>query len=51
MDIIEEVFTDPTCVFNFPTPDKLSPPMLRLDEAVIGYDDKIIIDKVNLNID
>ena len=52
MDIIDEVINDPTCIFNFPTPDKISPPMLRLDEAVIGYtEDKIIINKVNLNID
>ena len=52
MDIVEEVITDPTCVFIFPNPEKLSPPMLRLDEAVIGYDEnKRVIDKVNLNID
>lgn len=37
MDIIEEVIYDPTCVFIFPNPEKLSPPMLRLDEANIGY--------------
>jgi ATP-binding cassette subfamily F protein 3 len=52
MDVIEEVISDPTCVFIFPNPEKLSPPMLRLDEAVISYDGtKIIIDKVNFNID
>lgn len=51
MDVIEDIITDPTCVFIFPDPEKLSPPILRLDEAVIGYGDTIIIDKVNLNID
>jgi ATP-binding cassette subfamily F protein 3 len=52
MDIIEEVISDPTCIFIFPNPEKLSPPMLRLDEAVIGYGEtKIILDKVNINID
>ena len=52
MDIIEEVIYDPTCVFIFPNPEKLSPPMLRLDESVIGYtEDKPILDRVNLNID
>ena len=51
MDVIEEVMSDPTCVFIFPNPEKISPPMLRLDEAVIGYGEKVIIDKVNLNID
>lgn len=51
MDVIEDIITDPTCIFIFPNPEKLSPPMLRLDEAIIGYDPKVIIDKVNLNID
>jgi len=51
MDVIEDVICDPACIFIFPNPEKLSPPMLRLDEAVIGYGKTIIIDKVNLNID
>lgn len=52
MDVIEEVISDPTCVFIFPNPEKLSPPLLRLDEAVIGYNEKrIILDKVNINVD
>lgn len=52
MDIIEEVIYDPTCVFIFPNPEKLSPPMLRLDEANIGYvQGKNILEKVNLNLD
>ena len=52
MDVIEEVISDPTCVFIFPNPEKLSPPMLRLDEAVIGYNsERVILDKVNINID
>jgi ATP-binding cassette subfamily F protein 3 len=52
MDMIEDVIYDPTCIFIFPNPEKMSPPMLRLDEAVIGYSsDKVILDKVNMNID
>lgn len=52
MDVIDEVMTDPTCIFIFPNPEKISPPMLRLDEAVIGYTaDRIVLDKVNLNVD
>ena len=35
----------------FENPEKISPPMLRLDEAVIGYGDRVVIDKVNINID
>lgn len=37
MDIIDDIIEDPTCVFIFPNPEKLSPPLLRLDEADIGY--------------
>lgn len=52
MDIVDEVMYDPTCVFIFPNPEKLSPPILRLDEAIIGYtDDTVIIDRVNLSVD
>ena len=52
MDVIEDVIYDPTCVFIFPNPEKLSPPMLRLDEANIGYSSsKIILEKVNMNLD
>jgi ATP-binding cassette subfamily F protein 3 len=52
MDVIEEVISDPTCVFIFPNPEKLSPPVLRLDEAEIGYNEhKVILDKVNINVD
>lgn len=30
MELVEEVIEDPTCVFIFPTPDKLRPPLLRI---------------------
>jgi len=52
MEIVEDVLCDPNVVFIFPTPDRISPPMLKLDEAVIGYsEDKIIINRVNMSID
>jgi len=52
MDMVEEVVSDPTCLFIFPNPDKISPPLLRLDEAVIGYvETSVILDRVNMNID
>jgi ATP-binding cassette, subfamily F, member 3 len=36
----------------FPNPEKISPPLMRLDEANIGYNaDRIILEKVNINID
>lgn len=52
MEVVEDVILDPTCIFTFPTPDKLTPPMIRLDEASIGYnDEKIILEDVNMNLD
>jgi ATP-binding cassette subfamily F protein 3 len=42
---------DPTVTFQFPNPEKISPPLCRLDEARIGYDDKTILARVNINID
>ena len=45
------VLEDPTVVFMFPNPEKLSPPMCRLDEADIGYGETKILKKVNMNID
>lgn len=36
----------------FPNPEKISPPLCRLDEACIGYDGKnAILSKVNINVD
>lgn len=52
IDVVAEVVQDPTCVFMFPNPEKLSPPMCRLDEATFGYKSGInILEKVNIDID
>ena len=37
IELVDEVLKDPTCVFIFPTPEKISPPVMRLDEAKIGW--------------
>jgi len=37
MDMIEEILEDPTCIFVFPTPEKLSPPLLKIEEGDFGY--------------
>ena len=43
---------DPTCVFMFPNPEKISPPILRLDEAKVGWTaDVPLLHKVNINVD
>ena len=37
MELVEEVIEDPSCVFIFPTPDKLRPPLLRIEDGYFGY--------------
>jgi len=52
IDVTSEVMQDPGVVFMFPNPEKISPPLCRLYEAVIGYNkNKVILNKVNMNID
>ena len=51
MEVIEEILEDPTCIFVFPSTDKLNPPILRLDNVDLGYGDNVIVEKVNLNVD
>ena len=37
MELVEEVIDDPTCVFIFPSPDKLRPPLLRIEDGYFSY--------------
>jgi ATP-binding cassette subfamily F protein 3 len=37
--------------FDFPTPEELSPPILRLEETSVGYDGKPILRDLSLRID
>jgi len=38
-------------VFSFPTPEELSPPIINLESASVGYDGKAILRNLNLRID
>ncbi len=38
-------------VFTFPEPEELSPPIVNLDNATVGYGDKAILRRLNLRID
>ena len=38
-------------VFTFPEPEELSPPIVNLDNAAVGYGDKAILRRLNLRID
>jgi ATP-binding cassette subfamily F protein 3 len=52
IEIVEEILEDPTCIFVFPVPDKLNPPVLRLDNVDLGYSiNNPILTKVNFSVD
>jgi len=38
MELVEEIMDDPTCVFRFPTPEQLNPPLLKIEGGSFGYD-------------
>lgn len=52
MDKVEAILEDPTTVFMFETPEKLRPPLVRIDNGSFGYGEgpKILQD-VNFGID
>ncbi|QEW27313.1 putative ABC transporter ATP-binding protein [Roseovarius indicus] len=37
--------------FSFPEPEELSPPILRLEEAAVGYDGRAVLRRLDLRID
>jgi len=52
MSMIEDIVEDPTCVFIFPTPEKLRPPLLKIEEGFFGYDlSKTILRNINIFIE
>ena len=52
IEIVEEILEDPTCIFVFPVPEKLNPPVLRLDNVDLGYEvGKNIVEKIFFNVD
>lgn len=51
IEIVEEILEDPTCIFVFPTPEKLNPPILRLDNVDLGYGTNNILSKANFSVD
>ena len=50
MELIAQAHVDSPFHFSFSKPDKLPNPMLKLEQAEIGYADKIILHNVNLSI-
>ncbi len=38
-------------VFTFPSPEELSPPIISMEGASVGYGDRVVLDRLNLRID
>ncbi|MGE4410919.1 MAG: ABC-F family ATP-binding cassette domain-containing protein [Sphingobium sp.] len=51
MQPIAAALEDPTLSFAFPDPAPLRPPLITLDMAAVGYDEKPILQRLNLRID
>ena len=49
MDLIDEVIDDPSCVFIFPEPEKLRPPLLRIEEGYYNNIYNLVISPIILN--
>lgn len=50
MEIISQAHVDSPFHFSFPAPKKMPNPLLQLEEANIGYGEKVIINKASLTI-
>lgn len=52
LEHVEEIIEDPTCVFIFPTPEKLRPPLLKIEDGLFGYSkQKVILRGINFAMD
>lgn len=43
MEILSEVLDDPTQVFNFPNPDKLKSPLLKIEDGSFYYEEDHVL--------
>ncbi len=51
MKPIAGVVENQVAAFNFPTPEELSPPIIRLEDASVGYDGNPVLKNLELRID
>ncbi|MCR9067209.1 MAG: ATP-binding cassette domain-containing protein [Rhodobacteraceae bacterium] len=51
MEVIRAPEDAARTVFTFPEPEELSPPILQLDRAAVGYDDTAVLRRLELRID
>ncbi|MCF6202879.1 MAG: ATP-binding cassette domain-containing protein [Methylococcaceae bacterium] len=50
MEVISAAHIDSPFNFSFPAPDKMPNPLIQIEEANIGYGDKIVIDQLSLSV-
>ena len=51
MEPVTAIIDSEVLPFHLPSPQKpLAPPIVRMDEAVVGYDERPVLSKLNLNI-
>ncbi len=51
MQPIAEAVTDPTLVFNFPSPPPLKPPLVQIEYASVGYSETPVLSGIDLRLD
>ncbi|MBN2751539.1 MAG: ABC-F family ATP-binding cassette domain-containing protein, partial [Rhodospirillaceae bacterium] len=51
MDVPVPIVEDKAISFDFPDPDQLSPPLITIEDGIVGYDGKAVLKGLNLRID
>ena len=51
MKPIAAIVEDQVAEFNFPTPEELSPPIIRMEDVSVGYGGRPVLRDINLRID
>jgi len=52
MDMVEEIMEDPAVIFNFPTPELLRPPLIKVEDGYFGFNKKQpLIKNANFGVD
>jgi ATP-binding cassette subfamily F protein 3 len=51
MQPVAEAANDPTMRFDFPSPEPLRPPLVQLDETMVGYDGTPVLSHLDIRLD
>ena len=50
METLPPLSNEYSCSFEFPEPQKMASPLIKLDSVSVGYDDNVVLKNLNLNI-